>query len=171
MFHGYLNTQSISQYAFSYSFIQVEYWFMLRANNIPMELNTSSHSSYTWHERPFKAAPLAVCFQHGNIKSSKDRVWRICHCDVRRREGMSACDLSCHCDDGSLWSAPLASYTLTLIASLLCSRSTLNCISRWKPTLSSVSIHCVYSYSSVLQKSWPPSPQEAFCLLVSRHCK
>lgn len=117
MFHGYLNTQSISQYAFSYSFIQVEYWFMLRANNIPMELNTSSHSSYTWHERPFKAAPLAVCFQHGNIKSSKDRVWRICHCDVRRREGMSACDLSCHCDDGSLWSAPLASYTLALIAS------------------------------------------------------
>lgn len=64
-----------------------------------------------------------------------------------------------------LWSAPLPSYTLALIASLLCSQRALNHVSRWKPKLSSVSTLAAVSY--LLQA--PSRPSRVLSRLGEEH--
>lgn len=64
-----------------------------------------------------------------------------------------------------LWSAPLPSYTLALIASLLCSQRALNRVSRWKPKLSSVSTLAAVSY--LLQA--PSRPSRVLSRLGEEH--
>lgn len=77
-----------------------------------------------------------LTFTWWKIISSKDRVLKNQSLWCERR----ACVWSqLHSRRQALWSAPLPSYTLALIASLFCALPVaLNCVSRWKPTLSTV---------------------------------